>query len=258
MNNILMPEQRPDKRGVVVTRWVKPNVHGSSQKTFAPPPSTGAPSGKTEQSRSLFEKVLDSIVNLLLGPEEEDSAVDQEARDLLRQRLTELPERTVRNLSDAWEKAQAWADEGLDSTDFGKFSQRVRAQVAELLREEALRENAKSAPNQVPEERADRVDDYAERIRRSAEAREAQEAAHAEARARQQAAAAQESAARFVPERPAHEPSVHHWQDDSEPEVESGYSPLDEFFEDVERGQEKTYNSNIDDLMDNGRTRRHH
>lgn len=228
MNNPLMPEQRPDSNGKVVTRWVKSAVHGSSQKFSAPPP-TAAPSGeKTERSRGLFEKVLDSLVNLLLGPEQPESKADAEAREVLRERLSELPERTVRNLGEAWEKAKAWADKGLDSTEFGMFSTRVREQVANMLAEQERKE-------QTPAQAAEVIDDYADRMRRSTEAR-------------------------MTPPRPQHEPSVHHWQNEPSRDVEPEYSPLNDFFQDVERGPAEGpyYNSSINDMMDNGRTRRHH
>jgi hypothetical protein len=257
-----MPEQRPDKRGVVVTRWVKPNVHGSSQKPFAPAPTTGTPPERTEQSRSLFEKVIDSLVNFLLGPEENASAEDHAARDLLRQRLAELPERTVRNLSDAWEKAKQWADDGLDSTDFGKFSERVREQVATLLEDEQMRE-------QSPERTAERVDDYADRVRRTTEARtqprrEEPVAEPVTEPERHEYEPPEEQIIQGtvipIPEAPAYEPSVHNWQAFNEHQEahEGTFSPLDDFFQEVDNGANREYNSSIDDLMDNGRTRRHH
>lgn len=261
-NNQLMPEQRPDKRGVVVTRWVKPNVHGSSQKPFAPAPTTGAQPERSERSRGLFEKVIDSLVNFLLGPEETASSEDQAARDLLRQRLSELPERTVRNLSDAWEKAKKWADDGLDSTDFGKFSERVRAQVATILEEEQRRE-------QSPEQTAERVDDYADRVRRTTEARTqprheepvmAKPEPKPEPESEMPEAQIIQGTVIPIPEAPRHEPSVHYWQDYNESREEQGetFSPLDDFFQEVDHGADRGYNSSIDDLMDNGRTRRHH
>lgn len=255
-NNQLMPEQRPDKRGVVVTRWVRPNVHGSSQKPFAPAPTTGTPPERTENSRSLFEKVIDSLVNFLMGPEESASSEDRAARDLLRQRLAELPERTVRNLSDAWEKAKQWADDGLDSTEFGKFSERVRGQVATLLEEEEKRE-------QSPERTAERVDDYADRVRSATESRRTQprrEEPVTEPEPEHHETFVYAPQVPLIPKAPEHEPSVHNWQDFNEyQEVhEEKFSPLDDFFQEVDNGIEPVYNSSIDDLMDNGRTRRHH
>lgn len=260
-NNQLMPEQRPDKRGVVVTRWVKPNVHGSSQKTFAPAPSTGAPSGQTERSRSLFEKVLDSLVNFLLGPEDKASGEDHIARDVLRQRLAELPERTVRNLSDAWEKAKKWADDGLDSTDFGKFSERVRSQVATLLAEDEARE-------QNPEHTARRVDDYADRIRRTTEARTEPEP---QLSPEEWPSPENNYHVPFPPNVPTHEPTVQNaYEPPVQPEQDfreyqerqqqqqGTFSPLDDFFQEVDNGSSRENNSSIDDLMNNGRTRRHH
>jgi hypothetical protein len=229
-NNQLEPQQRPDVNGKVVTRWVKSGIKAGAHKIFAPPPTTGTPAGTSEHSRSLFEKLLDTVVDFLLGPEEKDKTpADSELRDKLRARISEIPERTLKNLSEAWEKAKTWADKGLDTTEFGQFSERVRAQVADLMDVDEKRD-------ETPAQRAEQIDDYAERIRRSAAAREA---------------------AQSTPARPQHEPSVHRADEDDnaygndEPE----YSPLNDFFLDVDRGYE---DSSIDDLMDNGRTRRHH
>lgn len=247
-NNQLMPEQRPDKRGVVVTRWVKPNVHGSTQRNFAPPPSMGGSEpGKTEHTRSLFEKVLDSLVNFLLGPEDKESGADHDARNLLRQRLTELPERTVRNLSDAWERAKQWADNGLDSTEFGRFSERVREQVSNLLAED----HAKPEP---AERTAERVDEYADRMRRAAERRE--EASQDEM-TEEWPAPENDYGVPFPANVPTPQTEAEH-RDPVVAEPEKEFSPLDDFFEETGGPREIGYNSNIDDLMDNGKTRRHH
>lgn len=229
--NQLHPEQRPDKDGKVVTRWVRSGLKAGAHKLFAPPPTTGAPVGTSEQSRSLFEKLIDSVVDFLLGPEEEDkSPADSELRDKLRSKLGEIPERTLKNLNEAWEKAKNWADEGLDSTEFGHFSERVRAQVADLLDVDEQRD-------ETPEQRAEQIDDYADRIRRSTAAREA---------------------ARSTPAAPQHAPTVHHgWHEETYGDYDNvdEYSPLNDFFVDVDRDFE---DSGIDDLMDNGRARRHH
>jgi hypothetical protein len=53
---------------------------------------------------------------------------------------------------------------------------------------------------------------------------------------------------------------VHNWQafNEYQEEQEGKFSPLDDFFQEVDNGANREYNSSIDDLMDNGRTRRHH
>ena len=230
--NDLLPEQRPDKNGTVVTRWVRAGVKAGAHKMFAPPPTTGAPDGTSENNRSIFEKLIDTVVDFLLGPEEQDTKPeDAELRDRLRERISEVPERTLKNLTEAWEKAVAWADKGLDSTEFGQFSDRVRSQVADLLDVDNRRQD------ETPEERAEQIDDYAERVRRSTAAREA---------------------VRSTPPVPQHAPTVHHgWHEETYGDYDNvdEYSPLNDFFVDVDRDYEE---SGIDDMMDNGRTRRHH
>lgn len=256
MNNELYPEKRLDSSGKLVTRWLRP-AHGSSQKTFTPPPPFAAPqSATTERERSLFEKAIDSLVSFLLGPEDKDSEADAQARDLLRQRLTELPHRTVRNLSDAWEKAKDWADKGLDSTEFGQFSERVRGQVNAFL---AYQPNPEKKENV-----ADLIDGYADRMRKAAEER-AQQSYQSNARTEtpsrlhfepETQPAREPVYSQPVPEQ--HEPVVVSHPLDADGRSNGDWSPLDDFFEEVENDHQQDSYGTLDDLMDNGRTRRHH
>lgn len=136
MRNHLIPEARPDKTGRVVVRYVKPFEQSSTTPRFAMPSPVTASSGRV-QNQGIFEKLVNSVLEFLLGPADNDTAKESEAREILRERISELPQRTLKYVKDTWQEMESRADEGLDKTQFGQFSEKVRADVKTLLERDA-------------------------------------------------------------------------------------------------------------------------
>jgi hypothetical protein len=136
MRNHLIPEGRTNKNGDVVIRYVKPFEQTNTSQRYTLPAPTPSNGGRV-QNQGVFEKLVNSVLEFLLGPSEQDSAKDAEAREVLRERISELPQRTLKYAKDTWKEMEARADDGLDKTQFGHFSEKVRADVKTLLENDA-------------------------------------------------------------------------------------------------------------------------
>jgi hypothetical protein len=136
MRNHLIPEGRTNKNGDVVIRYVKPFEQTNTSQRYTLPAPTPSNGGRV-QNQGVFEKLVNSVLEFLLGPSEQDSVKDAEAREVLRERISELPQRTLKYAKDTWKEMEARADDGLDKTQFGHFSEKVRADVKTLLENDA-------------------------------------------------------------------------------------------------------------------------
>lgn len=125
----LVPETRLNKNGVPVIKYVRAYDQEAASKNFMPAPAVGG----RERNQSLFEKLVNSVLEFLLGPDSEDTEKESEARELLRARISELPDRTLKYAKDTWREMEQRADNGLDRTEFGHFSTKVRDDLKTFL-----------------------------------------------------------------------------------------------------------------------------